>query len=87
MAFIKWGVFGPHRCGPRYVEWLSRGDLLPHGDAVSWGCPWCGYSVLFWPKDEIVAEETARSHMLNQHGYRVWREGRMPRQYPEEVSR
>jgi len=72
MGFINWEMIGPHRHGYPHAEWLKRGDLVPHGDAMSWGCPWCGYSVLFWSKDEAVAEDAARSHMLNQHRQRIW---------------
>lgn len=72
MGFINWGMIGPHRRGWPRSEWLKRGDLTPHGDAMAWGCPCCGYEVLFWPKDEATAEDAARSHMLNQHRRQIW---------------
>ena len=79
MAFIKWDMVEPRAHWYPRGEWLQRGDLVPNGEATSWECPWCGYSLLFWAKDEVVAEEAARGHMLNQHGLQVWQEGRVAR--------
>lgn len=59
-------------------HWVERGsifrlgDLEPHEGALQWQCPWCGYSLLFEPHDDVVAESAVRTHLLSQHGARMW---------------
>ena len=53
----------PHCWGPN----VQDGDMMSRGGALQWNCPWCQYSLGFWPKDRFCAESTAQSHLLQAH--------------------
>ena len=76
MVFIRYRQ--TNRIVPGGRHWVERGsifrlgDLEPHEGALSWQCPWCAYSLLFWPADDEVAESAVRTHLLSEHGRRMW---------------
>ena len=46
---------------------LQDGDAMSRAGAQQWECPWCRYSLAFWPVDVKFAEDTAQHHVLDEH--------------------
>ena len=46
---------------------VQDGDLMSRGGANEWECPWCRYSLAFWPADRRCAEGMAQDHLIQEH--------------------
>ena len=50
-----------------WAPYLQDGNMMSREGAQQWECPWCRYSLAFWPSDTASAEGFVQDHLIRSH--------------------